>query len=133
MGVLKEGGVVYVETPFMQQVHAGRYDFTRFTHLGHRRLFRRFEEIESGVVGGPAMALSWSIQYFLYSAVSSRQARRVVTVATRLLLFWLKYLDFYLNKKPGALDAASGYYFLGRRSNHTLSDRDLVKLYRGLE
>ena len=43
--VLKDNGLVYAETPFMQQVHMGRYDFTRFTHLGHRRLFRKFEEI----------------------------------------------------------------------------------------
>ena len=25
--------------------HMKEYDFTRFTHLGHRRLFRKFEEI----------------------------------------------------------------------------------------
>ena len=41
--VLKEKGLVYAETAFMQQVHGGRYDFTRFTRLGHRRLFRRFD------------------------------------------------------------------------------------------
>jgi ubiquinone/menaquinone biosynthesis C-methylase UbiE len=29
--VLRNGGVVYAETPFMQQVHGGAYDFTRFT------------------------------------------------------------------------------------------------------
>ena len=28
--VLVEDGVVYAETPFMQQVHEGPYDFTRF-------------------------------------------------------------------------------------------------------
>lgn len=55
--VLKEDGLVYSETPFMQQVHLGKYDFTRFTHLGHRRLFRKFEEVSSGPVCGPGMAL----------------------------------------------------------------------------
>jgi len=44
--VLKKNGIIYSDTPFMQQVHEGRYDFTRFTHLGHRFLFRKFEEIE---------------------------------------------------------------------------------------
>ena len=58
--VLKENGLVYAETPFMQQVHMGKYDFTRFTHLGHRRLFRKFEEICSGPACGPGMALVWS-------------------------------------------------------------------------
>ena len=47
--VLKSDGIVYIETPFMQQVHGGKYDFTRFTYLGHRRLFARFQEIESGI------------------------------------------------------------------------------------
>jgi SAM-dependent methyltransferase len=65
--VLKKQGLVYAEIPFMQQVHGGRYDFTRFTHLGHRRLFRKFEEIDSGVTGGPGMALAWSCKYFLLS------------------------------------------------------------------
>src|SRR5438067_248778 len=45
--VLKPGGLVYAETPFIQQVHMRQYDFTRYTHLGHRRLFRSFEEIKS--------------------------------------------------------------------------------------
>ena len=54
--VLKPNGIVYSETPFMQQVHMGRYDFTRFTHLGHRRLFRNFSEVDSGAVCGPGMA-----------------------------------------------------------------------------
>ena len=40
--VLKDSGFVYVEVPFMQQVHGAEYDFTRFTHLGLRRLCRRF-------------------------------------------------------------------------------------------
>ena len=35
--VLREDGVLYSEVPFMQQVHEGAYDFTRYTDLGHRR------------------------------------------------------------------------------------------------
>ncbi|HDO25131.1 MAG TPA: methyltransferase domain-containing protein, partial [Nitrospirae bacterium] len=50
--VLKDNGFVYSETAFMQQVHGGSFDFTRFTHLGHRLLFRQFQKIESGAVCG---------------------------------------------------------------------------------
>jgi SAM-dependent methyltransferase len=57
--VLKPHGLLYAELPFTQQ-GMGRYDFLRFTHLGQRRLFRRFQEIESGAVCGPGMALAWS-------------------------------------------------------------------------
>jgi SAM-dependent methyltransferase len=40
--VLNPNGIVYAETPFMQQVHEKAYDFTRFTLTGHRWLFRNF-------------------------------------------------------------------------------------------
>lgn len=129
--VLKEQGVVYAETPFMQQVHAGRYDFARFTHLGHRRLFRKFEEIDSGAVCGPGMALAWSYQYFLVSFTTSRMLRALLRDFASLTSFYLKYFDYYLIDKPGAFDAASGYYFMGRKAGQVLSDQDLIKLYKG--
>ncbi len=128
--VLKDDGIVYAETAFMQQVHGGKYDFTRFTYLGHRRLFQKFEEINSGAMCGPGMALAWSYQYFLLSFVTSRIGRILARVFARLTSFWLKYFDYYLIKKPGTLDAASTYYFMGRKSKQVLSDRELIKLYR---
>ena len=70
--VLRSDGYVYAETPFMQQVHGGRYDFCRFSHLGHRRLFRSFTEISSGATSGPGMALAWSYTYFLTSFSNSK-------------------------------------------------------------
>jgi SAM-dependent methyltransferase len=129
--VLRPHGLAYAETPFMQQVHMGRFDFTRFTHLGHRRLFRRFDEIDSGAASGPATALVWSIRHFLLSWFRGRLARTVVKTVASLTTFWLKYFDYILIARPGALDAASGVYFLGRKSDRILSDRDLLELYRG--
>jgi SAM-dependent methyltransferase len=129
--VLNEDGLVYAETPFMQQVHGGRYDFTRFTLLGHRRLFRHFSEISSGAVCGPGMALAWSLMYFLLSFTTTKLARKIVRLIARLLFFPLPYFDFLLIKKPAALDAASGFFFLGRKSDTVLSDRDLLQQYRG--
>ena len=69
--VLRPGGYVYSVTPFMQQVHMGRYDFTRFTFLGHRRLFRHFTQIKAGMALGPAGALAWSLEYFCLSFFTS--------------------------------------------------------------
>jgi SAM-dependent methyltransferase len=129
--VLAPHGLVYAETPFMQQVHMGPYDFTRYSHSGHRRLFRQFDEVESGVAGGPGMALAWSYQYFLLSFASSRAARGLLRAFASLTGFFLKYFDSYLVSRNGALDAAAGIYFLGRRSDRTLSDRELVRYYRG--
>jgi len=129
--VLKPAGLVYAETPFMQQVHEGRYDFTRFTHLGHRRLFRYFAEIDSGPVAGPGMALGWAWAYFLMGFVDSKGARSFLYTLARLTAWPWKYFDRLLLKRPGVYDAASGYFFLGRRAEEPLNDRELVGQYRG--
>jgi len=130
--VLKPGGLVYAETAFMQQVHGRAYDFARFTHLGHRRLFRNFDEVSSGAACGPGMALAWSWQHFLASFAGSRTTGIAAAMLGRATGFWLKYLDRYLVRKSGGLDAASAVYFLGRRSEATLPDRALPAMYRGL-
>jgi ubiquinone/menaquinone biosynthesis C-methylase UbiE/uncharacterized protein YbaR (Trm112 family) len=129
--VLKKDGIVYAETPFMQQVHMGCFDFTRFTHLGHRRLFRHFSEIDSGAVNGPGLALAWSYQYFLLSFAQSKLTRKLIRAFARLTAFYLKYFDYLLLNKPGAFDAAAGYYFIGQKSDSILSDKELLELYRG--
>lgn len=127
--VLKPAGYVYAETPFMQQVHGGCYDFTRFTYLGHRRLFRRFDQVAAGAAGGPGMALAWSYRYFLLSIVRGAAWRNVVKALSAATSFFLKYADRWVADSPAGLDAASGFYFLGTKSDRILSDRDLLKLY----
>jgi SAM-dependent methyltransferase/uncharacterized protein YbaR (Trm112 family) len=129
--VLKPGGLVYVETPFMQPVHDGWHDFGRWSLLGHRRMFRRFDELASGAVGGPGMALALMYQSFLLSLVRGRMGRMAMTVLARLTAFWLKYVDRLIIHRPAALDSASAVYFMGRRSDCILSDSALPSLYRG--
>ena len=131
--VLKHRGVIYAETPFIQQVHGGKYDFTRFTDLGHRRLFRRFEEIDRGAVCGPGMALAWSYSAFLVSFTKSRIIAKMIRAFAAFTSFFLKYFDYFLIDRPGALDAASGYYFLGQKSDRSITDRELIGLYKGLQ
>lgn len=129
--VLRPDGVVLAETPFMQQVHGGAFDFGRWTDLGHRRLFRRFAEIERGACGGPGMALGWAWHYFLQALFGGGRSRRAVTTFAYLTSFWLRFLDRLLIGRPASLDGASGLYFLGRRSDETLPDVELVRQYRG--
>ena len=52
------GDAVYAASPY------GAVRFTRFTRSGHRRLFRRFDEIAAGAVLGPGMALASSYSIF---------------------------------------------------------------------
>jgi SAM-dependent methyltransferase len=129
--ILKSDGLVFATTPFMQQVHLRAYDFTRFTHLGHRRLFRQFLEIESGVFAGPGVALGWSIKYFFNAFTTNTYLRNIITLTVSTLFFWLKYADFLTFKMKGSYDAASGFYFIGKKSKTVLSDKELIKLFRG--
>jgi SAM-dependent methyltransferase len=124
--VLRAGGVVYADTPFLQQVHEGPYDFTRFTDSGHRYLFRRFERIDSGQVAGAGTALRWSIDYFVRALTRSVPLGRIVA----LCFFWLSHLDGVLDRQH-SLDAASSVYFLGRKTVASISESEIIDYYRG--
>lgn len=126
--LLRPGGLVYAETPFMQQVHAGPYDFTRFSDSGQRWLFRRFAEIARGVVAGPGTGLSWSIDHLTRALFRSRTAGRIV----RLAFFWLRFADRLSDPKFSA-DAASAVYFLGRRAETSITPRQAVQGYAGAQ
>lgn len=126
--VLRPGGLVYAETPFLQQVHEGPYDFTRFTESGHRYLFRRFEIVDSGTTAGPGTQLLWSLDYFTRSLFRSRAAGKVV----KGMFFWLQSLDRFM-PDDFASDSASGVFFMGRKSETELSPKQIVDFYRGAQ
>ncbi|MGH6875840.1 MAG: methyltransferase domain-containing protein [Rhizomicrobium sp.] len=129
--VLKPHGCVFAATPFLEPVHMGAYDFTRFTYLGHRRLFRRFSDLASGIREGPGTVLAWSLQSLLISLFSGRNWRRVAKVVGLVITLPIKYLDRIAQRNPAAIDGAGGVFFFGRKSETIISDRELIKLYRG--
>jgi SAM-dependent methyltransferase len=131
--VLVQDGLVYAATPFMQQVHMGEYDFTRYSHAGHRWLFRHFDEIDSGVATGPASVLVWSVEYFLLSWTRTIGLRRVIKGSIRLLFGWLTLLDGMLAHRTAAHDAAGGFYFIGRRGETPITPREMIAYYRGAD
>jgi SAM-dependent methyltransferase len=126
--VLVPDGVVYAETPFMQQVHEGAYDFTRFTPSGHRWLFRHFDEIDGGITRGPANVMLWSIRYFVGSLFGSYKIGTMAAMG----LFWLRHFD-RLSRPRYAADGASAVYFLGRRSERALKPKDIIAYYKGAQ
>jgi hypothetical protein len=77
------------------------------------------------------MALAWAYQAFLLSFTNSKILRKLIVIFTRFTSFYFKYFDYFLIEKPGAFDAASGYYFIGQKTNNILSDRQLIQLYKG--
>lgn len=126
--VLRTGGLVYAETPFMQQVHEGPYDFTRFTESGHRYLFRNFEGIASGPNGGPGVQFMWSVDYLARSLFRSRTAGKIA----KLAFFWTQYLDRFI-PPAYAQDGASGVFFYGRKSDRAMQPREIISYYQGAQ
>jgi SAM-dependent methyltransferase len=129
--VLKPSGYVHAESPFLQPVHMGQYDFTRFTPLGHRRLFRRFETIEAGMALGPGSVLAWAIRYWILSLTDNIALRRWLRAFGLLITMPVRKSDIFFKHKRGAQDAAGGSIFFGRKSPHTLSDREILAFYVG--
>jgi SAM-dependent methyltransferase len=126
--ILRRRGLVYAETPFLQQVHAGPYDFVRYTSSGHRYLFRAFEEVAAGPVSGPGTQLLWSMDHVVRGVARSELAGKLA----RGFCFWLRYLD-RLVPTEFAMDSASAYYFIGRRSDHELTPHEIIEYYRGAQ
>lgn len=126
--VLRPDGLVYAETPFLQQVHEAAYDFTRFTESGHRWLFRAFSRIDSGVIGGPGVQLIWTLSAVVTGLTRSRTAGRLA----RLALFWLRFLDHVIPASH-QVDGACGVYFLGRRAERPLPAAEMPVQYRGAQ
>ncbi|MFH0298268.1 class I SAM-dependent methyltransferase [Bradyrhizobium sp. 31Argb] len=122
--VLRPDGLVYAETPFMQQVHERAYDFSRFTQSGHRWLFRRFSEISAGPTSGAGVALVWSIRYFSRALGAGDKLSRLIS----LPFFWIRFLDNVSGGRTVA-DAASGFYFLGQRSEDAIDPNEMPKYY----
>jgi len=127
--VLVDSGLVYAETPFMQQVHEGAYDFTRFTVLGHRYLFRHFQALDFGGNKGAEVVLAWAVKYFIWSVARSRLFARVSGVLVGFLLRPFASLT----TQKSLFDSSSGVFFLGRKGIEVppLTHKNLVSLYRG--
>ena len=122
--------MLYSELPFMQQVHEGAYDFTRYTLSGHRRLFNGFLELEAGMVAGPGTALAWAIES-LALAIVARRLRAAAKASVRFAFFWLKYIDILIARRPAEIDGASCTYFFGTRQEGLVSDLQIIRNYKG--
>jgi hypothetical protein len=128
--VLQPNGYVYAITPFLQPVHMGAYDFTRFTPLGHRRLFRRFDAIEAGPALGVGTVAAWILCSFLESIPAGRYGRNLGRALGLLVTPGLRKLDRWLSG-PSYMDAAGGVFFWGRRREEPIPDRLILKEYQG--
>ena len=131
--VVKVGGYIYSELPFMQQVHEGAYDFTRYSAVGHQRLLKEFTPIECGLVAGPATTLVWALEHFFLAFAPGRRSRLLTKAVIRWGFGWLKYIDYVIKNRPAALDGASCTYLLGEKTGVVRKDEAIVAAYAGAQ
>ena len=70
------------------------------------------------------MALVWSIRYFARALGASDKLSRLIS----LPFFWIRFLDVVAGGRAVA-DAASGFFFLGRRAEHAIDPHAMPKYY----
>jgi SAM-dependent methyltransferase len=120
--ILKPGGRVHIEVPFLQQYHADPIDCRRFTLPGLESYLARhnLQPVTSGVHIGPSVAIITLLAHygaliFEGPTLAHRIASHTAFVAISFLLLPLKFLDRFLGRKPGAHRLAFGVYCTAQR------------------
>lgn len=117
--VLRPGGALYVDVPFLQHYHQDPEDYRRYTLQGLRQLFERFEEKDSGVSAGPSSALC----DFLTEYPAVWFGNPAIYWGIKWIMGWLvlpiRLLDYFLAGRSRAASLAGALYFLGRKSRGT--------------
>jgi SAM-dependent methyltransferase len=114
--VLKCGGVIYVEMPFLQGVHGDPSDYWRCTLNGLNKLTKPFELVVSGVSGGPLGSLIWLLSDLFSNLFSNKYLSFVIRFILRWTLSPFRYLDFLLYSTVASKRLASEYYILAKKS-----------------
>lgn len=122
--VLRPGGLVFADTPFLWPVHEQAYDFTRWSPSGHRWLFRDFAVIAAGTSSGPGTASLLALRYLAAALTRSNKLGQLLT----LPLVWLRLLDRWCAPRR-SLDAAAGLFFFGCKTDRPLDLKGLVRFY----
>ena len=114
--VLRPGGVVFCEAPFIQWYHEDPKDYYRFTEDGLKALFEPCQSIESGVSIGPVggvVGVMRELAPILFS-------HRYLYWPLKWVLAWLTYpvvlLDRLYRHRPRAKTIALAVYVVARKN-----------------
>ena len=115
--ILKIGGTVHIELPFLQQYHEDPIDCRRLTVQGLELFLTQhdFQIVRSGVHIGPTVTILTLLSYYIDLVLSgksriSKIIGNTAFVAFSLLAWPIRYLDRWLIKKPNSHRLAFGVY-----------------------
>jgi len=114
--IIKPGGHIYVEAPFMQHFHYDPQDNFRFTDDGLEKLFsKEFEIIDKGTLYGPSAVLADVLIEYVSIFFRIPILYWLVKWIAGWLFFWIKYLDiFFINNKSSKY-LSLGVYIIGKK------------------
>jgi SAM-dependent methyltransferase len=112
--VVKKNGIICINVPFLNIIHEA-YDFYRYTPQGLREIFRRFEEIESGVSSGPSSFITYFLPEYISLFFPTSRVRSLVKDLATLLFSPLRYFDYLIKNRERYTFIATSFYFVGRK------------------
>lgn len=114
--VLRPGGAVYVETPFVQHYHQDPEDFRRYTLAGLRQLLGEFQETSAGVSAGPASGLCDMMSEFPAVWFKNPHMYWAIKWLTGWLVWPISWLDFFGAGRKRSHFMAGALFFMGTKS-----------------
>lgn len=115
--ILKPGGIVYVNVPFIYPFCADPDDLYRFSYPGLAVVCEDFELLDSGFNRGPASTMQeLFVRFFAMLFSFNGSVLYAINVELFKWMFcWIKYLDKFLARYKMAYQIYSGSYFIGRK------------------
>ncbi len=116
--IIKSGGYIYINVPFLYPFHASPNDYKRWTIEGLKSDFSEFRAIKTGMKGGPFGTLQGVLMHIFAILLSFR--------IEKLYLFWsqffmvlfspLKLLDVIFLIFPFSHEVSSHIFFFGQKA-----------------
>lgn len=116
--VLKPGGQVYAEIPFLRAGHMIPVDYQRYTIDGIEELFKRqgFTMVDKGICSGPFTAFAQLMIDFWGGLFSfSRYLQKAVMLLLAVIFHPFKFLDRFCENATWAEALACNFYYVGRK------------------
>jgi len=110
--VLKLGGRMYVDMPFLYPFHSAPSDYNRLTLEGLEYLCKDFQEIESGMSMGTHSAIAQIIVFYAQTLFANPILSRMSKNMAKVMVSPLKYIDLWHKGSPVL---AGGFYFYGEK------------------
>ncbi|MBU1147064.1 MAG: class I SAM-dependent methyltransferase [Candidatus Omnitrophica bacterium] len=114
--VLRSGGYLVLEVPFLNVIH-DEHDYFRFTDKGIKSLFdeEKFEVIFEQVGSGGGSFLSVFLYVYLKQFIPTRKLKIIWELCMRYIFCLFKYADILIDKSETMRITANSFSYIGKK------------------